>query len=126
MQDMHHSLPIGCWLFEAEGDFPKNINCLAKAGVHISRNVLKDHLSTHVPRKPVFQDRNLCITDFQIKDPFPRNEPGHTSCRGEGGNDPHPMKGSFTIDSDNIVINIIGLEKWLELCSLSPGNRSGI
>ena len=26
MQDMHHSLPIWCCLFEAKGDFPQNID----------------------------------------------------------------------------------------------------
>ena len=84
MQGMHHSLPIGCLLFEAEGDFPENINSLAKAGVHISRNVLKDHLSTRVPRKPVFQGQESLYHQFSDQIPVSAEWSGSYVVQGLG------------------------------------------
>ena len=59
MQDMHNPLPIRCCLFEAEGDFPQNIDTLVT--VKKSRQVLEDYLMTSKPCKHVLQDRNFWL-----------------------------------------------------------------
>ena len=77
MQDMHHSLPIWCCLFEAKGDFPQNIDP--------DVTVKKSHyLMTSMPCKPVLQDRNF---NFQFWDRSSRNEMVCMFSRGDRGDD---------------------------------------
>ncbi|KAH3807748.1 hypothetical protein DPMN_136096 [Dreissena polymorpha] len=103
---MHHSLHIRCCLPEAEVDFSQNIDPLVI--IQKSCQVLEYYLSASIPCQPVFQDSFLSYWQCSALCPvfcgigtFVRNV-------GLKDIDNHPLKSTFAVNGDSIVINTNG------------------